>query len=171
MFTLSNFLSFIRVPLALVFLQKNIVVRLIATILAMISDSVDGYFARKNKSISKFGAIFDPAMDKFFVYFVLFILFFENDIKLWQVCTLLSRDFALIIYGFYALILRKWDFFEFRSIRWGKVTTAMQFVVIIFVTAKFNLSWYIYILFVILGILAFIELIYKKPQKHSKIKI
>jgi phosphatidylglycerophosphate synthase len=162
MFTLSNFLSFIRAPLALVFLQKNVTLRVIAIVLAMISDSIDGYFARRNKSVSKFGAILDPVMDKFFVYFVLLILFLEKNILLWQVLTLLSRDFALILYGISIVILRKWPSLKLRPIRWGKVTTAMQFLIIIGITLGYNFSWYIYALFVIFGILALAELIKKK---------
>ena len=162
MFTLSNFLSFIRAPLALVFLQKNVTLRVIAIVLAMISDSVDGYFARRNKSVSRFGAILDPVMDKFFVYFVLLILFLEKNISLWQVLTLLSRDFALILYGISIVILRKWPSLKLRPIRWGKVTTAMQFLIIIGITLGYNFSFYIYLLFVIFGVLALIELIKKK---------
>ena len=33
----------------------------------MFTDSIDGYIARRSKSVSRFGAILDPAMDKFFV--------------------------------------------------------------------------------------------------------
>lgn len=162
MFTISNFLSFIRAPLAFVFLQKNIPLRVSATILAMISDSIDGYFARKSKSTSKFGAILDPAMDKFFVYFVLFILFSENTLKLHEILMMLSRDFALCAYGIYVIILRKWSLLKLRPIRWGKVTTAMQFLIIIGTTMQYHFSIYIYLFFVIFAILAFMELFQKK---------
>ena len=162
MLTFSNFLSFIRAPLALLFLQKNITIRVIATILAMLSDSVDGYFARRSKSVSKFGAILDPVMDKFFVYFVLSILFLENNLMLWQAMTMLSRDFALLLYGISITLLKKWPSLKLRAIRWGKVTTAMQFLVIIGVTIGYSFSWYVYMLFVVFGLLALIELIRKK---------
>lgn len=161
MFTFSNFLSFIRAPLALLFLQKSIPIRVSATILAMISDSIDGYFARKNKSVSKFGAILDPVMDKFFVYFVFFILFSEKSLNLHEVLMLLSRDFALCIYVIYAIVLRKWSLLELRPIRWGKITTAMQFLIIIGVSMHYNFSFYVYLFFVLFGILALIELFKK----------
>ena len=167
MFTISNFLSLLRAPLALFFLQKNPYLRIMAIILAMISDSIDGYFARRHKSASKFGAILDPAMDKFFVYFALCILYLEGNMQLWEALTLLSRDFALCIYGLYILCFKKFSEFELKAIRWGKVTTAMQFLIIIGVTLKLHFSWYIYILFIILGILALIELIQRKPTKSE----
>ena len=167
MFTISNFLSFIRAPLALVFLQKNIYLRIAATILAMVSDSIDGYFARKSKSTSKFGAILDPAMDKFFVYFVLAILYLENTVKLWEVMFLLSRDFALCFYGLFAVLLRKWNLLKLRPIRWGKVTTAMQFLIIIGVTLNYKFSFFVYFVFVLLGIMSLFELIQKRPKQSN----
>ncbi|NGX48997.1 MAG: CDP-diacylglycerol--glycerol-3-phosphate 3-phosphatidyltransferase, partial [Candidatus Anoxychlamydiales bacterium] len=93
MITLSNALSIVRIPLALLFFWQNIYIRIIAIVLAMFTDSIDGYFARKYKSASKFGAYLDPAMDKFFVYFVLAILLLENHILLWQAFAMISRDF------------------------------------------------------------------------------
>lgn len=165
MFTLSNLLSFIRAPLALVFLQKNIILRLSAIVIAMITDIIDGYLARKNKSASNFGAILDPVMDKFFVYFVLSILFLESNIKLWEALTLLSRDFALALYGIYLLCFRKFSEFQIKAIRWGKVTTSLQFLFIIAVTAHIYFPSYLYLIFVVLGILSFIELIQRTVSK------
>ncbi len=163
MLTFSNFLSFIRAPLALVFLQKNIYLRLTAIIVAAISDSVDGYFARRNKSASKFGAILDPAMDKFFVYFALTVLYFEGNVKLWEALFILSRDFALCLYGLYIIFFKKFSEFELRSLRWGKVITAMQFFILMGLTLHYHFSLFVYSLFVIFGILAFLELFQKKP--------
>lgn len=165
MLTLSNILSFIRAPLALVFLQKNVPLRVAAIIIAMISDSIDGYLARRNKSASKFGAILDPTMDKFFVYFVLATLYIEGSMRLWEALALLSRDFALCFYGIYILCFKKVSDFEVKALRWGKVSTALQFAIIIGVTLRLHFSIYVYILFVALGVLSFIELIQRTSQK------
>jgi CDP-diacylglycerol---glycerol-3-phosphate 3-phosphatidyltransferase len=159
MITLSNGLSIIRIPLALLFLWHNIYVRIIAIVLAMFTDSIDGYFARKYKSASKFGAFLDPAMDKFFVYFILSIFLYENQIYLWQAFAMISRDFALLIFALFLTVTKKISTYEVKAIRWGKVTTAMQFCILIGLTLNLNFSWYIYALFVLLGFLAFIELI------------
>ncbi|NGX44799.1 MAG: CDP-diacylglycerol--glycerol-3-phosphate 3-phosphatidyltransferase [Candidatus Anoxychlamydiales bacterium] len=141
MITLSNALSIVRIPLALLFFWQNIYIRIIAIVLAMFTDSIDGYFARKYKSASKFGAYLDPAMDKFFVYFVLAILLLENQILLWQSLAMISRDFALIIFGLYLGITKKWASYEVKAVRWGKITTAMQFCVLIGVTLNFSFSF------------------------------
>ncbi len=159
MITISNGLSIIRMPLAFIFLSQNIYLRIIAIVLAMITDSIDGYFARKYKSASRFGAFLDPAMDKFFVYFILVVFLIENQIQLWQAFSMISRDFALIIFGVYLWFTKKWANYEIKAVRWGKVTTALQFCVLIGLTLKSNFSWYVYVLFIIMGVLALRELV------------
>lgn len=165
MITVSNGLSIIRMPLAFLFLSQNTYIRIAAIALAMITDSVDGYFARKYKSASRFGAFLDPAMDKFFVYFVLVVFFIENKILLWQAFSMISRDFALIIYGIYLGVSKKWANYEIKAVRWGKITTALQFCILIGITLNYSFSWHVYALFVIMGLLALRELIINYTTK------
>ncbi len=164
MLTLSNSLSFIRAPLALLFLTENTFLRILAVLLAMLTDSVDGYFARRSKSVSRFGTILDPTMDKFFVYFVLSILVLQNSIPLWAAFAMVSRDFFLLIYGIYLKCTGKWQSYEFRAIRWGKLTTALQFIVIAGISLHFVFPWYIYTTFIVFGALAFRELFQNQPS-------
>ena len=156
--TLSNSLSFIRVPLAFLFLQESPYLRLFAILLAMVTDSVDGYLARRSRSASRFGAILDPATDKFFVYFALTVLFLEEKIALWQAAAMLSRDVFLCFYGIFMAATGRWNTIVFRAIRWGKVTTALQFIVLMGLVLQFSFSWIAYAAFVAMGWLAFIEL-------------
>ncbi|MBM3199074.1 MAG: CDP-alcohol phosphatidyltransferase family protein, partial [Chlamydiae bacterium] len=81
MFSLSNVLTFLRAPLALFFLIDSPPLRLLSLLLAMITDYMDGYIARKTRTTSQFGAKLDPLMDKFFVFFVLTVLFLEGKIE------------------------------------------------------------------------------------------
>lgn len=158
-FTLSNGLSFLRAPLALLFLQENVTLRLLAIFLAMATDSVDGYLARRNRSVSRFGAILDPAMDKFFVYFALSAFYLEGRIGSFEVVAMLSRDFFLILYGLFMTAFRRWNRIEFRAIRWGKATTALQFAVLMGLAAEALFPWAIFSAFVAMGLLAFAELL------------
>ncbi|MGD2169448.1 MAG: CDP-alcohol phosphatidyltransferase family protein [Chlamydiota bacterium] len=158
MITISNCLTFLRAPLAFLFLTESTALRILALLLAMITDSVDGYLARRSHSTSKFGAILDPVMDKFFVYFALTVIFFEGKIKMWQAASMISRDFFLCLFGLYLLIVNKWKGFQLQSVRWGKVTTAMQFLVLIGLTLNFVFPSIIFIGFIIFGALAFFEL-------------
>jgi len=167
MFTLSNAISFVRAPLAFLFLSDNSMLRVFAIAMAMITDSIDGYLARRSHSTSKFGAILDPVMDKFFVYFALTVFVIEQKIKVWQASTMISRDFFLCLFGLYLLTFKKWKGFKFKSIRWGKITTTLQFIVLIGLCLNYTIPMFIYIAFIIFGALAFAELFHLSFNKTS----
>jgi len=168
MITLSNGLSLIRAPLAFLFCQGSPTLRLAAVILAMLTDSIDGYFARRYKSASRFGAILDPAMDKFFVYFALSVLFFEGKIALFELTAMLSRDFFVCLYAFIMTAMGKWNTIVFRAIRWGKITTALQFIALMGLILGVTFPWYIYAAFLAMGWLAFLEL-FHPPARASEV--
>jgi phosphatidylglycerophosphate synthase len=158
MMTLSNFISLLRFPLAFLFLFPQIPLRLTCIFLAMFTDCIDGYLARRNQTVTKLGTILDPAMDKFFVYFVIVVLSMEGSLELWQALAMVSRDLALAIYGIYLTIIKKWKYIQFQAIRWGKIATALQFLVLIGLTLNITIPFYVYGLFIVIGILALIEL-------------
>lgn len=158
MITVSNSLSFLRVPLAFLFLLESPYVRLLAVLLAMITDSIDGYLARRSRSVSRFGAILDPATDKFFVYFALATLFLEGRLLIWHILAMLSRDVVVSLYGFIMFIAGRWRSIVFRSVRAGKVTTALQFMVLMGLVFQMSFSWITYSAFVVMGGFMFVEL-------------
>ncbi len=158
MLSLSNSLSFLRAPLAFLFLIENTSFRILAIFLAMLTDSVDGYLARRQRTTTQFGAILDPAMDKFFVFFALTVLFLESKLAIWQACAMISRDFALCLFGIYLSLSGRWGSYEFKAIRWGKITTAMQFLILIGLTVGLSVPIYVYGIFILFGVLAFVEL-------------
>ena len=158
MFNLSNSLSLIRAPLALLFLIESTTIRIIAIVLAMITDSIDGYVARRSKSASRFGAILDPAMDKFFVYFALTVFFLEGKLELWQALAMISRDFFLVFFAIYLFAVGALRNYEYRSIRFGKISTALQFLVLLGICFNIVFPAAVFLVFVLLGSLAFVEL-------------
>jgi phosphatidylglycerophosphate synthase len=158
MLSLSNSLSLLRAPLAFLFLLENTTLRIAAIVLAMLTDSIDGYLARRRQAVTRFGAILDPAMDKFFVVFTLSILLLEGRMELWQGCSMISRDFFLCVFGLYLSLSGHWESYKFTAIRWGKVTTALQFLVLIGLTLGLTFPGYFYYIFILFGMLAFVEL-------------
>ncbi len=155
----SNALSLIRAPLAFVFLQQDPFLRMVAVFLAMLTDSIDGYIARKTHSTSLFGAIIDPLMDKFFVYFALLVFLQENALPLWACLAMVSRDFFLIAHGAYLHYSNKWKTYKFQSVRFGKITTALQFLVLGGLTLGYTFPQGLYMIFIVFGIFAFMELL------------
>ncbi|HAZ15893.1 MAG TPA: CDP-diacylglycerol--glycerol-3-phosphate 3-phosphatidyltransferase [Parachlamydiales bacterium] len=158
MVSISNSLTFLRAPLAFLFLAENPTYRLIAIVLAMMTDSIDGYLARLWRSTSRFGAILDPLMDKFFVLFALAVFLHEGRLELWQALAMISRDFFLCAFGMYLALSGQWHAFECQAIRWGKISTALQFFILFGLTLGYSFSWQFYALFILFGILAFVEL-------------
>lgn len=165
MLTLPNTLTFCRAPLALLFLQGNPFWRLTAVILAMITDSIDGYLARKSRTSSQFGAFLDPMMDKFFVYAALIVFFNEGKIDLWQVAAMGTRDFCLFFYGLLRWFSGTIKDLSFQSIRWGKISTILQFIVLIGLIFNAVFPWYVYASFLAMGVFVFLEL-FQLPNKQ-----
>jgi phosphatidylglycerophosphate synthase len=116
--------------------------------------------------VSRIGAILDPATDKFFVYFALCILFLEGKIFAWEIAAMLSRDFSLCLYGLFMLAMGRWKTVVFRAIRWGKATTALQFIVLVGLVLHFSFSWMTFGALSAMGGLAFIEL-FQVPRRTS----
>lgn len=169
MLNFSNVLSLSRAAFALVFLQPNPYYRLAAILLAMITDFLDGYIARKQGTTTQFGAILDPIMDKFFVFFAGGIFFLEHRLEAWELVTLLSRDLSLCLFGIYLLFKKGWKGYECKAIFWGKITTAIQFLFLIGLTFNFVFPSYFYLLFIVMAAFAFFELVtsFKRVTKKD----
>lgn len=163
-FTFSNFLSLLRGPLALLFLLEHPFYRGLAIILAMATDCLDGYLARKYRKTSQIGAFLDPLMDKFFVFFAVCIFILEGNLKLWEALALIARDFAVLIFGCYLTLQGTWSNFQFRSIWSGKITTTLQFFVLLGITFHLVMPVYIFWCFIVLGVLALFELYFIEQQ-------
>ncbi|MBI5274799.1 MAG: CDP-alcohol phosphatidyltransferase family protein [Chlamydiales bacterium] len=161
MITTSNLLTFIRGPLAFLFLFHSPFIRLVTLLVAMITDSIDGYIARKWRATSRFGAVLDPIMDKFFVFFVLSVFIFEHKMQFWQAAIMLSRDIALFLFFLYLIISSKFKSYKFRPANAGKISTALQFILLVAITLNYFIPAYVYYIFAILGVIVLGELFYK----------
>lgn len=167
MLNFSNVLSLSRAGLALAFLQENPILRFLAIVLAMISDFLDGYIARRQKTTTQFGAILDPIMDKFFVFFAGGVFYLEGKLAAWQLCTLLSRDLSLCVFGLYLGMVKGWKGYECKAILWGKLTTALQFLVLSGLTFNLPIPTAVYLFFVAMAAFAFVELVIRYRKASS----
>lgn len=167
MLNLPNSLSLLRAPLALLFVVESTIVRVTVIILAMLTDCIDGYLARRYRYMSRIGAVLDPVMDKLFVYVVLTVLLYEGQIAPWQAITMLSRDFFLVFFVLYLFTTKTWKNTKFRSLLWGKVSTAFQFIVLAGLTLKISFPFVFYYMFILYGCLAFVEMIHLSRKCSS----
>ena len=164
--TIPNLLSFLRIPLALLFLQSNAEWRLFAVIAALISDGLDGYLARKYGTISKFGTLLDPITDKFFALMALSVFIYEQRIEFLQALFMLARDIAICFFGCYVVAKGNLRKYQIRSLMTGKITTALQFFVFCGILCNIPIPTYLYTLFIFLGVCTFIELCMSKYEIH-----
>lgn len=166
MLNFSNVLSLSRGGFALAFLQENPWIRLLAIIFAMITDFLDGYIARRQRQATQFGAIIDPLMDKFFVFFAGGIFFIEDKLTFLGLAALLSRDISLCLFGLFLGIVRGWKGYEVKAIWWGKITTVAQFALLICLTLNVIIPTWIYLIFIIMAAFAFLELLIRYSRTN-----
>ncbi|MEC7839879.1 MAG: CDP-alcohol phosphatidyltransferase family protein [Chlamydiota bacterium] len=158
MLTIPNLISMIRIPLVFVFLSQNLFARIVAILLASVSDFFDGYLARKFDQTSRFGTVLDPIADKFFVIVVLCVFIKEGKISYPELCAMLCRDFSVILFGVYLILTKNFGRYHFRSIWSGKISTALQLCVLMALTCNVTIPTYLYSIFVALGVAALVEL-------------
>ena len=97
-----NLLTYARIaaiPLILYFIDNYSPVRSFVAMLiylgAALTDSLDGYIARKYKQISVLGKFLDPLADKLMVSSVLVYLTAMDRVPAWLTVALLAREFAV----------------------------------------------------------------------------
>ncbi len=108
-FTISNFLSLLRLLLAIPFWiligkhslnQINYEV-IFLCILAGLTDILDGYFARDRHEITEFGKIIDPLADKIVVGTIVIKLFYLNAIPFYYLAIVIIRDLLIFAGGIF----------------------------------------------------------------------
>lgn len=144
--------------------EKNYLrfIALFIFVLAVISDGVDGYVARKSRQISKAGMVLDPLGDKLLLMssFICLSIIKEFPLRfpLWVTFIVISRD-AIILLGAVVIYIVKQDI-DIRPSRWGKLTTIFQMLSVIMVLLQFKLSyiiWNIAILFTIISGMSYVK--------------
>lgn len=150
-FTIANFFSFLRIILTPLFLyllysdkQYYEIFALVVFVIASITDAYDGYFARKFKTVSKFGVFLDPLADKILMITAFLSFVFLNWIPLWMVVVIILRDF--MITGLRVYFNSKGKTMETRIT--AKVKTGLQIGVVCFILV-FNITQKLSILAII----------------------
>jgi len=111
-------------------------------ILAVSSDAIDGFIARKSKQHSPVGLILDPLGDKILLmgaFIFLYIIDTGIRFPLWVSLIVVSRD-AIILLGIIAIFLVRQKLDIHPSI-WGKLTTSFQMAAVISVLIRFQFSY------------------------------
>jgi len=153
--TISNFLSFIRIflviPIFYYLVQDNRLLALIYILIAVITDILDGYFARKLNQITDLGKVLDPLADKFCTIGGLIALSLYQGFPWWITAIIIFKD-ILIMLGSLFLISRR--HMVISSNVPGKITVFLIALTVIVYLLKIEL------LFVTLMLSVLIMLVY-----------
>ena len=141
---LPNKMTFLRiflVPLFLFFLtMTEIPYRIfIATaifIIASVTDTLDGYFARKLNQVTRFGKFLDPLADKLLVTAALVALVEFHSINAWVAFIIIAREF--MISGL--RILAAAEGLVIAASILGKIKTIIQIIAIVLALVNLNLG-------------------------------
>ena len=98
-------------------------------ILAAASDKLDGYIARKRRSITTLGQFLDPLADKLLIAAALIALVGQGRVAAWIAMVIIGREVAVSV-------LRSVGLSQGVSIpadRYGKLKTVLQIVYIVYV--------------------------------------
>lgn len=129
MFNIPNILSSLRIIIALTApfflidgsLQVRLLVGVLCTI-AVLTDWVDGWYARKYNAITKIGKILDPIADKILVIVVFSVLAYLDVLSFFWVIPIFLREVIITIYRFIFLQRNK----VVAAVKSGKIKTIMQ---------------------------------------------
>ena len=102
---------------------------IIVLVIAILTDVIDGYLARRFKEETRLGTFLDPTADKLFFGGGIIILIIKYHLP-WYYLLALSRDVLVAVVSLILLARVKGKKIEFFSSFWGKATTTMQAVTI-----------------------------------------
>lgn len=134
---LPNKLTLLRIILVPIFMgflflrkdfpQYSEILALITFIIAASTDGLDGYLARKNELVTKFGKIVDPLADKLLISAALISFVALKEISAWAAIIIIGRELAVtglrVVAASEGVVI--------AANKWGKMKTILQITAII----------------------------------------
>lgn len=135
--TVPNQLTFLRLgflPLFIILvLYRRFSWALAILFLAALTDGLDGLLARSLNQRTSLGAYLDPIADKLLLSSSFVVLALEGRIRWWLTILVLSRDVLILTTA--AVILLAVGYRRFPPTVFGKITTAVQILLVFTVLA------------------------------------
>lgn len=103
-------------------------------VVASLTDTLDGYIARRDNLITDFGKFMDPLADKLLVCSALICFVELGDLPAWMVIVIIAREF--IISGF--RLVASDNGIVIAASKTGKLKTISQMVMVVLVIADFG---------------------------------
>ena len=138
--TVANVFSLVRVVLViptvwLIWLGPDYRWHAFGLVLVMVvTDWLDGYFARRRGEITRWGKILDPLADKLAIDSIAVALVYVKGLPAWVAAVIVGRDAVIVMAGLF-LIARE------RTVQsaniWGKLTSAVMTLLLL----SYHLDW------------------------------
>ncbi len=145
---LANKITLFRivlVPVFMVFLLVRVIPygeiwAALIFVFAALTDSLDGYIARKNKDVTRLGKLMDPLADKLLITAAMISLVALGTLSPWIAFLIIGREFAVtglrLIAAAEGVVL--------TANKWGKLKTVAQIVMIVAIIIEMALKADIY---------------------------
>lgn len=104
---------------------------LVVLVVVALTDTIDGYLARRLHQKSALGAYLDPVADKLLLSSSFVVLAMEKKIAWWLTILVLSRDVLLLVVAAAILIIQGYRAFPPSLL--GKATTFFEIALVFFV--------------------------------------
>lgn len=129
---LPNFLSVLRIllvpPVVFYMLQHNYMPALVLFVIAGVTDSLDGWLAKRFNWQSHLGEILDPLADKLLLVSSYIVFAWLSLLPVWLVITVILRDIIIVVGGISYRIF--FGSIEIVPTYISKLNTLMQIVLI-----------------------------------------
>ncbi len=126
-FTISNFITFVRLILTFVFLylfinNENRYIALVVYAIAASTDWLDGQIARMTRTVSWLGKLMDPIVDRALLFTGVLGLVGRGELPIWVCILIIGRDVYLAAGNF---IVRRFHRRPIDVVYTGKIATAL----------------------------------------------
>lgn len=168
---LPNKITLLRIaliPIFLIVLYLNIPYRgaiaAVVFVALALSDTLDGYIARKRKQVTDLGKFIDPLADKLLVTAALIFLIGQG-VEAWMAFVIIAREF--IVTGLRILAASKKIVIHASAL--GKLKTISQVVGVVAVLMNLSIAWWLMLIAVIFTVISGIDYLMaaKKLLKES----
>ena len=173
---LANKITIVRIlliPFFIAFiLYSKLDLALIVFLIAVISDAVDGYIARKWKQRTELGAMLDPIADKILIISAFVCLIFVKGLPYavkfppYVPIIVISRD-AIILLGAVIIYMLKGDI-DIKPSPLGKITTFLQMLTVIFILTQLKYSRFVWNIMIVFTVISGVDYMLRESRVLSE---
>lgn len=132
LFNIPNILSSLRIviiPIQMVLILQSLYLYAFwVFVFGTTTDFLDGYLARKLNQVTPFGMALDPVADKLFFLTTLLFFAYKNDLPLWFLYILTTRELLVVIGS--VIIISKSGFTSIKPNLAGKSVNIFLFLIV-----------------------------------------